>query len=118
MIRIELPWPPRTLHPNARVHWTRRAVAAKVARQTGSYSTLAAGIRLKDPDIPQELKVTAIFAPPDNRRRDIDGMLSSIKSYLDGIADVIGVDDSKWQIAIRKEDPVKGGSVRIELEAA
>jgi crossover junction endodeoxyribonuclease RusA len=79
---------------------------------------LAAGIRLKDPDIPQELKVTAIFAPPDNRRRDIDGMLSSIKSYLDGIADVIGVDDSRWQIAIRREAPIKGGSVRIELEAA
>lgn len=118
MIRIELPWPPRDLHPNSRVHWTRRARAAKVCRLTGATLTLAAGIRRGDPDIPQSLKATAIFCPPDNRRRDVDGMLSSIKSYLDGIADVVGVDDSKWQIALRKESPVKGGVVRIELEAA
>ncbi|TPN03826.1 endodeoxyribonuclease RusA [Mesorhizobium sp. B2-1-3] len=117
MIAIDLPWPPRVLHPNSRVHWTRRAVAARVARQTGAYCTLAAGIRLKDPDIPQSLKVTAIFSPPDGRRRDLDGMLSSVKNYLDGIADVIGIDDSRWQIALRKEAPRKGGSVRIELEA-
>lgn len=25
--------------------------------------------------------------------------------------------DSKWQIALRREAPVKGGNVRIELEA-
>jgi hypothetical protein len=73
---------------------------------------------LDDPDIPAAVRVTAIFCPPTNHRRDIDGMLSSIKSYLDGISDVIGIDDSKWQIALRKEAPVKGGAVRIELEAA
>lgn len=77
---------------------------------------LARGIRANDPDIPQNLKVTAVFFPPDNRRRDVDGMLSSIKSYLDGISDVIGVDDSKWQIALRREEPRKGGLVRVELE--
>jgi crossover junction endodeoxyribonuclease RusA len=117
MIAITLPWPSRSLHPNTRVHWTRKAVAAKVARQTGAYCALEAGIRLNDPDIPQALKVTAVFSPPDNRRRDVDGMLSSIKSYLDGISDVIGIDDSKWDIALRREAATKGGSVRIELEA-
>ncbi|TGQ11205.1 endodeoxyribonuclease RusA [Mesorhizobium sp. M4B.F.Ca.ET.215.01.1.1] len=118
MIRVDLPWPPRELHPNARVHWSKRAKAAKQCRTLGWGMTLTAGVRRNDPDIPQDLKVTAIFSPPDNRRRDVDGMLSSIKSYLDGIADVIGVDDSKWQIAIRREAPRKGGAVRIELEAA
>lgn len=81
--------------------------------------TLLAGVRKNDPDIPQALKVTAVFSPPDNRPRDIDGMFSSIKSYLDGIADIIGIDDSKWTFgAPRKEAVVKGGAVRIELEAA
>jgi crossover junction endodeoxyribonuclease RusA len=118
MIAIELPWPPRELHPNARVHWAKRAKAAKQARTLGWGMTLTAGIRRNDPDIPKDLKVTAVFFPPDDRKRDADGMLSNIKSYLDGISDVIGVDDSKWQIAIRREAKKKGGLVRIELEAA
>jgi crossover junction endodeoxyribonuclease RusA len=79
---------------------------------------MEAGVRRNDPDIPQALKVTAVFSPPDSRRRDEDGMLSNIKSYLDGIADAVGVNDSKWQIAIRREAPTKGGAVRIELEQA
>lgn len=118
MISIDLPWPPRELHPNARVHWSKRAKAAKQCRALGWGMTLTAGVRRNDPDIPQALKVTAIFSPPDNRRRDVDGMLSSIKSYLDGISDIIGVDDSKWSIALRREAATKDGSVRIELEAA
>ena len=117
MIRIELPWFPRELHPNARVHWAKRAKQAKLCRLLGQGATRKAGVRWNDPDIPQALKVTAIFFPPNKHRHDEDGMLSSIKSYLDGISDIIGVDDSKWQIAIRKEAPVKGGAVRIELEA-
>ncbi|MBZ9807673.1 hypothetical protein [Mesorhizobium sp. ESP-6-2] len=115
---ITLPWPPRECHPNFRGHWSKRAKAAKECRTLGWGLTLAAGIRRNDPDIPNPLKVTAVFCPPDNRRRDRDGMLSNIKNYLDGIADVIGIDDSNWEIAIRKEASVKGGCVRIELEAA
>jgi Holliday junction resolvase RusA-like endonuclease len=95
-----------------------KARDAKQARLTGAYCTLRACIRKNDPDIPERLKVTAIFCPPDNRRRDIDGMLSNIKSYLDGISSAIGVDDSRFEIAMRREAPVKGGLVRIELEAA
>jgi crossover junction endodeoxyribonuclease RusA len=118
MIRITLPWPPRELHPNSRIHWAKRAKFAKQCRTLAQGLTLAAGVRRGDSDIPHNLKVTAIFCPPDRRRRDLDNMLSSAKNFLDGIADVIGVDDSKWQIALRRDEPVKGGAVRIELEAA
>lgn len=95
-----------------------KARAAKASRTYAGWAAKEAGIHREDPDIPQALKVTAIFSPPDNRRRDVDGMLSSIKSYLDGIADVIGIDDSKFEIVLRKAAPRKGGSVRIELESA
>lgn len=115
-ITIKLPWPPKECHPNARVHWSIKARKAKNARIVAAWTAKEAGIRPNDPDIPQALRVTAVFSPPDNRRRDVDGMLSSIKNYLDGIADVIGIDDSKWQIALRREPATKGGSVRIELE--
>lgn len=117
MIAIDLPWPPRELHPNARVHWAVRSKHAKQSRALAWGLTLAAGIRRNDPDIPQSIKATLVFRAPDNRRRDLDGMLSNCKSLIDGVADVIGVDDSKWEIALRREAKVKGGSVRIELEA-
>lgn len=115
MIRIILPWPPRDMHPNARIHWARRAQGAKMCRTIGAGCTYVAGIRKGDPDIPQAVKASITFYPPDNRRRDLDGMLSSIKSYLDGIADVIGVDDSKWAISINRGPVKKGGEVNVVL---
>ena len=118
MIAFLLPWPDRVLHPNSRSHYMRKAKAVKNARATANWIAREAGIRPNDPDIPQALKVTAIFCPPNNRAHDLDGCLSSLKSALDGVADAIGIDDSKWQIAIRKDAAVKGGAVRIELESA
>lgn len=42
-------------------------------------------------------------------------MLASFKSGIDGIVDVIGVDDSDWTITISKSLPVIGGKVVVEL---
>lgn len=113
MLKIDLPWPPRDLHPNARVHWAQRARAAKRVRQEAAWTAKAAGIGRIDAN---GLVVRAVFTPPDNRPRDIDGMLSNIKPALDGIADVIGVDDSKWEIVVEREAPRPLGNVRIEIE--
>lgn len=33
------------------------------------------------------------------------------------MADVIGVDDSKWSISIKRGEPIKGGCVFVELSA-
>ncbi len=118
MIVIALPWPHKDLRPNARPHWAEKAKAVKQARALAGWTANEIGIRRGDPDIPSALKVTAVFCPPSRRRFDDDNMLSSCKSYFDGIADAIGIDDSKWQIAMRREGVVKGGAVRIELEAA
>jgi crossover junction endodeoxyribonuclease RusA len=43
-------------------------------------------------------------------------MLAATKAGLDGIADVIGVDDHRWAISLRRGDPVKGGAVVVEIE--
>lgn len=118
MIAITLPWPPRSLHPNARAHWGKKASDTKHARKTAGWCAREAGLRPGDPDIPEALKVNIIFFPPDARAHDLDGCLSNCKAFLDGIADALGTNDSKWQIAIRKDAPVKGGAVRIELEQA
>lgn len=117
-IAIELPWPSRDLHPNARVHWAKRAKAAKKLRADAANCTLAAGVRRTDPDLPEAIKATITFYPPNRHKHDLDGCLSALKSGIDGIADIIGVDDSNWSIFLRKAEPIKGGLVRVELEAA
>ena len=38
-----------------------------------------------------------------------------MKSGLDGLADVLGVDDSAWSLSIAKADEV-GGMVKIQVE--
>lgn len=118
MIVIELPWPDKALLPNARVHWSKKAKLAKRARSDAAWFALSSGVRTHDFAGLDSLNVALVFIPPDNRRRDTDGMISSIKSYLDGIADVVGVDDSKWVFTgIRRGEPQKPGVVRVEISS-
>jgi hypothetical protein len=40
-----------------------------------------------------------------------------MKAGLDGVADAMGIDDSKWKLAIEMaDDPVEGGRVLVEVE--
>lgn len=109
---VDLPWPPRVLHPNARVHWGQRARSAKKARADAAWAARAAGIKKSTAS---GLHVTAVFTPPDARVRDEADMLSNIKAALDGISDATGIDDSKFKVAIRREPPRKPGAVRLEI---
>lgn len=115
MIVINLPWPPRILHPNERPHWGPKAAATKKARVTGAVCARAAKAPRMTADA---LSVSVVFSPPDNRPRDDDGLMSNCKAYFDGIADVIGVDDSKWQFKPTKAAPVKGGNVCVTISPA
>jgi crossover junction endodeoxyribonuclease RusA len=115
VIAIYLPWPSRDLNPNSRPHWAKRARAAKKARQDAATMAKHAGLGVIEAD---RLTVTAIFTPPDNRPRDEDNMIANIKSYLDGIADVVGINDSKWTLNHRRLPARPLGNVRIEIEVA
>jgi crossover junction endodeoxyribonuclease RusA len=113
---IILPWPDKRLSPNARVHWSTLAGAKKKAKEVAYYCALGSGVR-KIP--PASLKVRYTFCPPDNRRRDVDNLIASMKAANDGIALAIGVDDSKWQIEIAPLGDVHPtGQVKIEIEVA
>lgn len=76
------------------------------ARQQGA-------TRLQTPS----LAVTLRFVPPDRRARDIDNLVASMKSGLDGLADVLQVDDSRWRLTA--ELPEAGGEIggflRVEV---
>ena len=113
MIEVTLPWPPQPLKPNARVHYMRKATAAKAYRQACGYCCLEAGFgRLAWGGV----RASIVFCPPTAARADLDNMLAAAKSGLDGVADVIGMDDSTWQLTISKGDPVKGGQIVLTLE--
>jgi len=110
---LTLPWPEVALWPNRRVHRMRQYQAQKQYRQACGWAAKAAGLGKLQAEA---VHLTLTFQPPDKRRRDIDNMLAATKAGLDGIADVIGVDDHRWAISLRRGDPVKGGAVVVEIE--
>jgi hypothetical protein len=116
MRELILPWPDRALHPNSRGHWSKRAKAAKAARQAGFVLAREAGWR--ELQLPEEgpLHVWIEGYPTDRRRRDADGLLSSLKPWLDGIADSLNIDDRRFVPHPWVKDEVrKGGEVRIRI---
>lgn len=63
---------------------------------------------------PVHVKLT--FHPPDNRRRDLDGMLSASKQALDAVSHAIGVDDYEFSLTlVRGESRPKDGLVVMEV---
>ena len=110
---ITLPWPHRDLHPNTRCHWSKRSRATKAAKATAHLLALEAGARV---DWDGRIHVWITGYPPDRRRRDHDGFLSSLKASLDGLADALGVDDRRFVPHPDLHDEVrKGGEVRVAL---
>jgi crossover junction endodeoxyribonuclease RusA len=109
---IELPWPPKELSPNARVHYHTKAAAAKVYREAAYWLTEKSGLT-----VPAEggIALRFDFHPPDKRKRDLDNMLSSIKAGVDGIADALGVNDQRFGFWLSREAPVKGGKVVVSV---
>lgn len=115
-ISVTLPWPNRLLHPNARPHWAAKAKAVKDARANGNWFTWAAfGCQPTKPNW-KGARLSVTFSPPDKRRRDLDGMIASHKAAQDGIADALGVDDSKFEVTYTIGPPIKGGAVIVHIE--
>jgi len=112
-MNLVLAWPPAALNPNARVHYQEHAKARKAYRTDCAWQAKSQGARQIAADA---LKLRIVFVPPDRRHRDLDNMLASIKSGLDGIADVLGVNDRCWTLEISRADEV-GGFVRVEVVA-
>lgn len=122
-MRIELPWPPRELSPNARVHYFAKSRVTKRYREDAYWLADEANLNAivgadwyPSGDGPITLAFT--FHPPDKRRRDLDTMLSSVKAGIDGIADALGVNDVRFEYALKRAEPVKNGRVVIVIGEA
>lgn len=111
VIKLMMPWPPTGLSPNARTHWAKLAKLKKQYREACAWTAKEQGAAKLNAG---QLHLTLEFVPPSRREYDLDNALAAMKSGLDGLADVIGVDDKHWTLTIRKGDGI-GGFVRVEV---
>ena len=113
---IELPFPPATLNPNARLHWRALDRAKKSYKHDCALELLAQDV--PRPNTVERIPLTITFNPPDRRKRDRDNMQASLKYGLDCLANRMGVDDFLFDPSYRVGEPVKGGRVVVEIGEA
>lgn len=112
---LSLPYPPSKLNPNRQprnrmaLHRIRKAYKLAVMQEC-----MAWGLPKYRCDA-AEVHIT--FNPPDNHHRDYDNAVAAFKAGQDGIAEWIGVDDSKWQTHHLPTfgEVVKGGRVVVKI---
>ena len=110
-LTITLPWPPKELSPNARLHWSKLAKAKKAYRWVCALQAREQGARAIKT---KKLHLSLTFYPPTRRAFDLDNSLARMKSGLDGLADVLGVDDKHWSLSIARSEEI-GGMVKVVI---
>jgi len=113
-IILTFPWPDSELNPNRRVYFRKRAeIKARYKRDCNILAKSYPRPIFEDGDI----GITMTFNPSSHRKHDLDNLLASMKSGLDGIAEHWGVDDQRFNpITIRRGEVRKNGSVEITLD--
>lgn len=108
-------WPPSILSPNKIAHWSEKAKAkAKYKQQCWFIAQLEDKVFL--PEYEGNFHLNLIFHPPTKRHYDIDNLLASMKSGLDGIALAWKINDTRFRpITIDFGDVVKGGQVILKI---
>lgn len=94
LVDIQLPWPPATLSPNARLHW------AMAYRAKAKYRDHCWAIA-RDQSVPtlsphEKYDLSLRFVPPDRRSYDRDNLIARMKAGLDGLADALMIDDKQF----------------------
>jgi crossover junction endodeoxyribonuclease RusA len=113
VISIKLPWPEKTLSPNARPHLFALRRSAKKARQQSWALALE---QLGGRKVAwTRVNLAWEFCPPSRRNYDLDNLVAQHKAATDGIADALGVNDSKFASTYSLGSPVKGGAVIVSI---
>lgn len=121
-VRIELPFPPKELSPNARVHWREKAAVVADYRETvgwiGRQRCTAEALTANRPPVIQAVteihvgkwetekvsfpltppvRAAVTFVVPNRHKRDLDNLLAMLKPAWDGLTDagVLAGDDSE-----------------------
>lgn len=110
---LTLPLPPTCLQPNRqRGHWAKRRKAIADCRAIAKLLSREADGRKGEWRRP-ELRPTFYFAT--RRHRDDDNLVGWLKSYRDGIADGLGVND-RDMFTQRPVQAVDRDNPRVEIE--
>lgn len=115
-LTFDLPFPDSALGPNRMkgVHWATVHKAKTSARETAFTLTKIAKKGYTAPS--GEIPLTLVFVQPNKTRMDLDNLLSSMKSALDGVALALRIDDVVFMpITIRREYGSKPGCVRVSI---
>ena len=78
-MKIELPWPPKELSPNARLHWARLARAKKEYRHDCAWAAILQGVKRARTE---KLHLSLTFFAPTRRAYDLDNALARMKAGL------------------------------------
>lgn len=97
---------------NTRRDWYVIAPVIKKHREWARLATLAAAPGAMPPA--GDIRVIATFYPP-HRRGDRVSYANLLKPYWDGIADALGVNDSRFLPSYLFGEPVKDGRVTVVL---
>lgn len=119
MIVVELPFPPKELSANSRLHWSVVSKAKKSYRSHAAMmTTLASNKKQVGGWHPTGLvKLSYTFYPPANRHYDFDNLLYRCKALQDGVADGLQMNDKHFRLGTVDIAPaIKGGMVRVTIE--
>lgn len=108
---IVLPFPPASLSGHAKGKWWNTSAIVKKHRDLARLATLDACIPVPDEG---DILVRFTFIPPDNRGDRVN-FPNRIKAAIDGIAQALGVNDSRFLPEYRFLPPQKPGRVLVEF---
>jgi len=107
---LSFPWYPKELNPNSSCHFHVKAKKRAIYKNECFWLTKMANIPKSD-----YAEMHIIFYKPNRRHMDLDNMLASMKSGLDGMCDALEMDDRCFKkITIEISENI-GGMVKIML---
>lgn len=113
-MRLTLPFPPSSLSGHAKGHWRKKAALTRNWRNSACLATILA-MPVKVPSR-GDIRLHIRFVPPD-RRGDRTNFPNRVKPIIDGIADALGINDSRFVPSYEFSEPEKPGRVEIEVRA-
>lgn len=113
-MKLTFPWFLKELKPNWTGHYMQKAKSKAIYRAECEKITLKE-MGAYPVGVSSFSTIKAKFYKPNNRHMDLDNMLASIKSGIDGMCDALQINDKQFTtIIIEKSDSI-GGYIEIEL---
>jgi len=107
---LTLPWYVKELSPNSNCHYHVKAKKKAIYKDLCYWLTKESNLPKKDY---KELHI--VFYKPNRRHMDLDNMLASIKSGLDGMCLALEIDDRCFKkITVEIHENI-GGMIQIHL---